>query len=333
MSDIRLYCLRLLIETDIWAYLDKVCNVFDLRKYMTFNTEVLGCYWQDKTGEWLVKLRQTRPGEQPREFEERCHVLLHAVGILNNYKWPTIPGLKDKYKGRVLHTARWPRDYQAEQWENHRVAVIGSGASSIQTVPNMQPHVKHMDVFVRTGVWFVQIANNYGQNHVYSDEQKEQFRRDPATLLEHAKDIEDQINGLWGAFYTGTEKQKASADLFRERMAEFIKDERLLKGFTPKFEVGCRRVTPGDPYMKAIQEPNVDVHFTAVKECTEHGVIGEDGIERECDTIICATGFDTTYKPRFPIVGKDGVDLKEKWKICPEGYLGVCIPDIPNFIT
>lgn len=92
-------------------------------------------------------------------------------------------------------------------------------------------------------------------------------------------------------------------------MAEFLKDERLVKGFTPKWEVGCRCVTPGDPYMEAIQKENVDVHFTHVERITEEGVVGGDGIERKVDTIICATGFDVTYKPRFPMVGKNGVNL------------------------
>ena len=79
--------------------------------------------------------------------------------------------------------------------------------------------------------------------------------------------------------------------------------------------------------MKAIQEPNVDVHFTAVSKITEDGLVGEDGIERKVDTIVCATGFDTTYRPRFPIVGKNGIDLRDKWKICPEGYLGLAVPE------
>jgi len=319
---------------DIWTYLDKVCKVFDLRKYMTFNTEITSCTWQDETGEWLVKLRQTSPGSsEPREFEERCHLLLHATGILNNYKWPTIPGLHDVFKGRVCHTARWPKDYQKEQWRNDRVAIIGSGASSIQTVPHMQPHTKHLDIFVRTAVWFVQIANNYGQNHTYTDEERERFRTQPAELVSHAKDIEDQVNGLWGAFYAGSEAQAEGQKMFRERMAEFIKDKRLLDGFTPRFGVGCRRVTPGDPYMVAIQKENVDVHFTPVVKCTEDGVVGEDGVERKVDTVVCATGFDVSYKPRFPIVGLGGVDLKEKWGTCPEGYLGLMVPDMPNFIT
>ncbi|OQO13068.1 putative sterigmatocystin biosynthesis monooxygenase stcW [Cryoendolithus antarcticus] len=318
---------------DIFKYLEKVVSTFDLRKYMTFNTEVTGCFWNEEKGQWLVKLRQTKPGQEPREFEDTCDLLLHGTGILNNFKWPDIPGLKDKFKGKVVHTARWPKDYQKEQWANDRVAVIGSGASSIQTVPNMQPHTKHLDIFVRTGVWFVQIANNFGMNKEYDQKERDEFRHNPKALVAHAKDIEDQVNGLWGAFYDGSEAQAGAQKLFGERMAEFIKDERLLKGFTPKFGVGCRRITPGDPYMNAIQNDNVDVHFTPVESCTEKGVVGGDGVEREVDTIVCATGFDVSYKPRFPIVGANSVDLADKWKICPEAYLGVCVPDIPNFIT
>jgi cation diffusion facilitator CzcD-associated flavoprotein CzcO len=84
--------------------------------------------------------------------------------------------------------------------------------------------------------------------------------------------------------------------------------------------------------MLAIQNENVDVHFTGVEEITEDGVIGVDGQERKADTIICATGFDVTYKPRFPVIGKNGVDLYKKWEKAPESYLGLACPDMPNFL-
>lgn len=84
---------------------------------------------------------------------------------------------------------------------------------------------------------------------------------------------------------------------------------------------------------RAIQKENVDVHFTPVTKIDETGVIGEDGIHREVDTIVCATGFDVSYRPRFPIVGQNGIDLADKWKVCPEGYLGLGIPGFPNFLT
>lgn len=117
---------------------------------MTFNTLVTRAEWLEDEGKWKISLRQSAPDGSVREFEETCDLFLYASGILNDFKWPDLPGLKS-FKGRVVHTARWPKDYQEEEWKNDRVAIIGSGASSIQTVPNMQPHVNHMDIFVRTG--------------------------------------------------------------------------------------------------------------------------------------------------------------------------------------
>lgn len=318
---------------DIWKYLDKVCEVFDLRKYMTFNTEVIEARWNDEAGKWHVRLRQTDGAgiTAPREFEEECDVLLYATGILNNFKWPSLPGLKDKFRGRVVHTARWPPDYQQRQWAGERVAVIGSGASSIQTVPHMQPHVAHLDVFVRTGVWFVQMTENAEQIVEYPDGMKDAFRHDPRKMVAHAKSIEDQVNDIFEVMYAGSAKQQEAQDKMRARMQKWIRDPRLVDGFTPRFEIGCRRVTPGDPYMEAVTKDNVDVHFTAVERLTEDGVVGADGVERKCDTVVCATGFDVTYRPRFPVVGRNGVNLAEKWKDAPESYLGITVPDMPNF--
>lgn len=109
----------------------------------------------------------------------------------------------------------------------------------------MQPHVKHIDTFVRTAVWFISIAGNNGANTEYTEEERTEFRNDTAKLVKHAKYLEDQVNGLWDLFFLGTEVQKEAKRIFSARMKEFIKDERLLEGFTPKFEIGCRRVTPG----------------------------------------------------------------------------------------
>lgn len=92
-------------------------------------------------------------------------------------------------------------------------------------------------------------------------------------------------------------------------------------------------MTPGDPYMAAIQQPNVNVQFTFADRITDTGVIGGDGVECKCDTIVCATGFDCTHVPLFPVVGKRGVDLREKWKDASEAYFGLACPDMPNWLT
>jgi hypothetical protein len=109
----------------------------------------------------------------------------------------------------------------------------------------MQPHVKHIDVYVRTAVWFISIAGNNGSGVVYTKEERDSFRTDTKKLVERSKYLENQINGLWDVFFKDSETQAEAKKMFGARMAEFIKDDRLLKGFTPKFGIGCRRITPG----------------------------------------------------------------------------------------
>jgi hypothetical protein len=110
----------------------------------------------------------------------------------------------------------------------------------------MQPYVKHIDVYVRTAVWFISIAGNNGAGEIYTEEQRNQFRADTNALVKHAKHLESEMNALWELFFTDSESQKGAQKIFRNRMEEFIKDKRLLEGFTPKFSIGCRRITPGE---------------------------------------------------------------------------------------
>ncbi|KAH7068027.1 flavin-binding monooxygenase-like protein [Paraphoma chrysanthemicola] len=317
---------------DIWNYFDQVATVFKLRKYMKFNTEVISATWNEKKSRWYVKIKDHTILGEDAESEDWCDVLLYATGLLNNWKWPHVEG-RELFKGRVIHSANWPKDFQAEQWKDQRIAVVGSGASSIQVVPALQPYVMHLDVFVRSAVWFVQLVEGYPQDYAYTPAERKKFREHPEQLVKHVKYFEDQLNGKWDVMFKGSQFQEFAQKKFKARMRKFIKDDRLFEGFTPKWSYGCRRVTPGDPYISAIQKPNVDVHFTPLATITRDGVIGGDGIFREVDTIICATGFDVSFKPRFPIVGRNGVSLNDKWDKAPLSYFGVTVPDMPNFMV
>lgn len=116
---------------------------------MRFNVEVVGAYWEESISKWKVKIRDNSLPYDEAESEEYCDVLLYATGLLNKWKWPDVKG-RELFEGRVIHTANWPQEYKQKQWKDQRIAVIGSGASSIQVVPSMQPYVKQIEVFVRT---------------------------------------------------------------------------------------------------------------------------------------------------------------------------------------
>lgn len=120
---------------------------------------------------------------------------------------------------------------------------------------------------------------------------------------------------------------------FSDRMREFIPDDEIYDMLLPNFAVGCRRLTPGDPFMKAVQKPNVTLHKAAVTRVTPHSVIDSNGDEAEVDTIICATGFDVSYVPHYPMKGRNGVLLQDKWSKIPQGYMGLAVPDMPNYFV
>lgn len=132
--------------SEISDYLNRVADCFELRQYIHLNHQVAGCFWDEERGKWKVKIQIVEPkvdwsSREPlsviREFWDEGDVVLHATGILNRWSFPNIPGW-ESFKGRVIHTAGWPDDYQEQHWKGQNVAVIGSGASSIQVVPKMQ---------------------------------------------------------------------------------------------------------------------------------------------------------------------------------------------------
>ncbi|KAF5970676.1 flavin-binding monooxygenase [Fusarium coicis] len=333
---------------DIRAYVHKVVDKFGLGKYFKVNHQVAGCWWDAERAKWKVKVEivkpkldwsSTAPLEVIDSFWDECDFLQHATGILNRWDLPKIKGIS-RFRGRLVHTAGWPDDFWENEWKSKRIAVIGSGASSVQTVPTMQ------------------LVDNVGNNYecefhseeamepfadqapnLDSEEEKRDFRAHPEKLVEHIKSVEKAFNSRWNHNLMGTPEQLAMKEAVRNRMRSLIKEDKIFEKMTPDFPVNCRRLvvvtlmTPGDPYMKAIQEDNVEVRFTSVDEITEDGVIGGDGVEHKVDAIVCATGFDCTHRPRFPVVGRNGVDLREKWKDFAEGYFGVACPDMPNWVT
>ncbi|KAF7551879.1 hypothetical protein G7Z17_g4726 [Cylindrodendrum hubeiense] len=318
-------------------YLTNVVDRLDLRKYMTFNSKVVEARFDEDRGVWELKIEQTLPDGSHRIINDDCDLLLGAVGILDRWEYPNIPGLQ-KFTGRVIHTAdkkQWG-EYTQDKWANETVVVIGSGASSIQTVPGMQPHTKKLEVFVRTPAWFFAsddlAEEQRPQGYKYTEKEKARFAGDRKELLKHSKANENSFMMLHHFMVKHNPLHFQGREAITKRTREWIKDDYLYEHLLPRFSVGCRRIAPGDSYMLAVQKPNVNLHFCGVSQITEDGVIGDDGKLVKCDTIVCATGFDVSYRPPFPLIGLKGVDLRKEWENVPASYFGVMAPGIPNYL-
>lgn len=129
-----------------------------------------------------------------------------------------------------------------------------------------------------------------------------------------------------------SDTHKFATAVLAEHMREKLKyDETLIKALVPEFPLGCRRLTPGIGYLEALTEPNVRVVTDAIVRVVPNGLVTQSGETIEVDSIVCATGFDVSFRPRFPLVGRQG-NLQELWqKQLPKAYMSCAVPNLPNY--
>lgn len=170
------------------------------------------------------------------------------------------------------------------------------------------------------------------EQHVFTEHEKYEFASKPGVLLEYRKNVERGLNGQFGIFLKGTKTSTDTHSYMKKQMQEKLHNEILEEKLIPDWSVGCRRLTPGVGYLESLSKPNVEVVYGEINEVTERGCLCDDGKEYPIDVLICATGFDTGFKPRFPIVGPNGRNLQDVWAGTAESYLGVAAASFPNYL-
>ncbi|OCK79953.1 flavin-binding monooxygenase-like protein [Lepidopterella palustris CBS 459.81] len=316
----------------IWKYLDRVCRAFGLRKYMKFNHKITEAIWNEEKGKWALTIEKTYADDSVEVLHDECDVLLQAAGVLNNPITPHIDGM-ESFKGKIIHTASWPDDFGPEQWKGRRVAVIGAGSSSVQCTPGMQPYVDHLDIFIRSKTWLSLPSESIIPVLKFSAEQQKLYETDMNALVNQARQFEVIVNSRWSSMFKSRKEQEFIFSKSKENMEYALGEQRLIDNLVPDFGVGCRRTSPGYSFMEALKQPNVSVHFTPVVRITPDGPVGADGTTTKVDTLITATGFDTSFRPHFRLIGQNGISLADKFTPNPDGYLGVSCPGFPNYLT
>ncbi|KAH7214445.1 hypothetical protein DER44DRAFT_819318 [Fusarium oxysporum] len=307
---------------EIQGYLKGVAKHFDLERYISFNTKVVSARWSERDSTWTVQLEDGSL--------VTSEIMVNAGGILNHPQIPNIEGLSD-FTGPLLHTASWDHSIDLR---GKRVGVIGAGASSIQLVPSIQPLVQDMKVFIRTPSWIappVALPDPNATNYTYSTEEKAIFEANKDMYLDTRKGLEDQFNGMFRIFLKSSPEQKRTRAMFESRMKQLIPDKDLQNKLIPPFEAGCRRINPGEGFLTALQKPNVEPVFDSIKRVTQGGIVAGSK-EYPVDVLVAATGFNTTFRPRFPIIGRNGVNLQDAWQEHPESYLGLGVAGFPNYL-
>ena len=301
-------------QPEIQAYLRRTADRFGVQPYLRTGVTVQRADWDADERRWEV---QTSDGTYTAD------VVVSATGPLTEPNFPDVAGL-DRFAGKLMHSARWDHDYDLR---GQRVASIGTGASAIQYVPEIAPHVEQLLVFQRTPPWVMPHSKR-----PIRDAERALFRRVP--LVQRL---------IRGAVYAGREVlvlgfvkrprlMHALERASRAHREKQIRDPQLRRDVTPRYTLGCKRLVPSNEWYRTLARPNVELVPSELVEVREHGVVGADGIEREVDAIVFGTGFHVTDIPFAANVrGRDGARLSDVWQGSPRAYLGTSIPGFPNF--
>lgn len=176
------------------------------------------------------------------------------------------------------------------------------------------------------------------EQYNYAPHVIEAFKTDPKSCQEHCRNLIDRRITNFRRTHVASEEQKVARELFqstmRQRLGDSPKGKALFDLLVPQFPVGCRRQTPGPGYLEALLQDNVQTRWDDIAHFTENGIYTKSNEELHFDVVVCATGFDTTFKPRFPLVGKNRINLADKWtKEAPASYFGITAPDMPNYFS
>ncbi|KAI3334759.1 hypothetical protein F4824DRAFT_178976 [Ustulina deusta] len=329
---------------EIEQYLDRICEEEHMMDAIKTRHRVVGAWWNESRGLWDLRVQNLETGE---EFRDHANFIIDASGILNNWKWPEITNL-DAFQGELIHTANWPKDFD---YTNKTVAVIGNGSSGIQVVPAIYPAVKKLYHFVRTPTWILpprimammmmdgpaksvlsQLELDKKEN--FSEAQIEKFKNNPELYKKFVKTIELDSNGTFAALLIGGPVQRFATSKVMEWMTACLGgDEKLCKALIPTYPLGCRRMTPAPGYLEAVRSPNTVLITERIASIVREGIQLESGEIIKLDAIICATGFDTSFTPRFPLVGRRGNVQDIFREETPRSYMSCALSGVPNYFT
>jgi cation diffusion facilitator CzcD-associated flavoprotein CzcO len=300
--------------TEIQDYIRHCAQKYGVTPHIRYGHEVLGATWDADSRRWRL---ETAAGPFTARF------VISGAGALSDPSTPDLPGL-DSFEGRMFHSAHWEHDHDLS---GERVAVIGTGASAIQFVPQIQPQVSKLHVFQRTPPWIIPRLD-----HEITRPEHFLLRWIPfSEALVRAVlywILESRVIGFRRPRVMKVAEWTARWHLKRQ----VPDDDELRAKLMPDYTIGCKRILISDDYYPALGQPNVEVVSSGVEEVRPRSVVGSDGSEREVDTIIWGTGFHVTDPPIAERVrGADGRTLAEHWADRGlRAYKGTTVAGFPN---
>ncbi|MET8425766.1 NAD(P)/FAD-dependent oxidoreductase [Nocardia sp. NPDC004860] len=309
--------------SELKKYAEHVADKYDLRRRMRFDTVVGGARWDEEQQYWVVSVEN---GESLT-----ARYLMAATGFLSQPYTPPFPGI-DTFAGKIIHTTAW--DDQVDL-TGTRSAIIGTGATAVQLIPEVAKQARALTVFQRTPIWVVPKVDAPIPPAV-----QHLFARVPLTQKAARLVNTSMLEALMvvGVLHFKEAKplNKAAGILAKAHLRTQVRDKETRKKLTPDYDFGCKRPTFSNLYFKTFNEPHVRLETNSIDHIEPDGIVTADGHKTEIDTLILATGFnlwDVNF-PAIEIIGRDGRNLGKFWRDNRfQAYEGITVPKFPNFVS
>ena len=301
-------------QPDILDYLRETAAKYGILRHVRFETEVTAAEFDEDSNRWTIA---TSAGDVVE-----ADILISAVGQLSRPAMPDIKG-RESFSGASFHSAEWDHSVDLA---GKRVAVIGTGASAIQFVPEIQPHVAHLNLFQRTAPYLLPRLDT-----AFSNAHHKLFQRIPVIQMVERAVWWALSEILSIAFLYSKPLSRIVEAVSRWHMKRQLRGSDLFDGVWPDYAVGCKRILFSNDYLPSLREPNVHVESAPIDEITAAAVRTSDGVIHEVDVIIYATGFTASdFLAPMKILGQGRRDLRAQWANGARAYLGVSAPHFPN---
>jgi cation diffusion facilitator CzcD-associated flavoprotein CzcO len=308
---------------ELKKYAEHVADKYGLRRRMRFGTVVDGARWDEEQQHWVVSIAggQTVTGRY----------LLTATGFLSQPYTPPFPGI-DSFAGKIIHTTAWEDGFDLT---GRRAAIIGTGATAVQLVPEVAKKARALTVFQRTPIWVVPKIDTAIPAPV-----RKLFERVPATQKAARLVNTSLLEALMVVgvlhFKQARLLNKGAGALAKAHLRASVRDRETRRQLTPDYDFGCKRPTFSNHYFTTFNQPHVRLETNSIDHIEPDGVVTADGHKTEIDTLILATGFnlwDVNF-PAIEIIGRDGVNLGKFWRDNRfQAYEGITVPKFPNFLS
>lgn len=301
-------------QAEILQYLKNCVKKYEIEPFIKFNTNIAGAEFDEKNSCWTIF---TKSGETIV-----ANVFINGMGPLNRPVYPNIKGI-ETFTGKTFHSSDWDHNFELD---GKRVAVIGTGASAIQIVPNIIDKVKTLYLFQRTAPWVLPKLDRD-----MSGFEKKMFRLFPFTQKFYRYLIYWILESSAMGLVINPRWTKLLEKISLKHLKKSVPDETLRKKLTPKYTLGCKRILLSNDYYTALTKPHSHLVTDGIEKVESNAIITKNGEKIEVDAIIYGTGFNAAEYPKeFVVKGLNEKTLSDEWKNGPEAYMGTTVKNFPN---